>query len=174
MSAVMLINLSYTVAAVLFILGLKFLGSPETARRGNALSSLGMLLAVVVTLLDHSIIDYRWILLGIVSGALIGTLAARLVAMTAMPEMVALFNGFGGIASLLVGCIALTQPLLDRFILLTIFMSIMIGGVTFSGSLVAWGKLSEKMTGRPLVFNGQRFVNGGLLLANIVCGVMFV
>ncbi|MDH4027151.1 MAG: NAD(P)(+) transhydrogenase (Re/Si-specific) subunit beta, partial [Desulfuromonadales bacterium] len=117
MSAVMLINLSYTVAAVLFILGLKFLGSPETARRGNALSSLGMLLAVVVTLLDHSIIDYRWILLGIVSGALIGTLAARLVAMTAMPEMVALFNGFGGIASLLVGCIALTQPLLDRFIL---------------------------------------------------------
>ena len=174
MSGVMLINLSYTVSAVFFILGLKFLSSPVTARRGNALSSLGMLLAVVVTLLDHSIIDYRWILLGIVIGTLIGALAARLVAMTAMPEMVALFNGLGGIASLLVGCIALSQPLLDRFILLTIFMSIMIGGVTFSGSLVAWGKLSERITGRPLVFNGQRFVNGGLLLANIVCGVMFV
>ena len=128
MSGVMLINLSYTVSAVLFILGLKFLSSPETARRGNALSSLGMLLAVVVTLLDHSIVDYRWILLGIVIGTLIGALAARLVAMTAMPEMVALFNGLGGIASLLVGCIALSQPLLDRFILLTIFMSIMIGG----------------------------------------------
>ncbi|MDH3809099.1 MAG: NAD(P)(+) transhydrogenase (Re/Si-specific) subunit beta, partial [Desulfuromonadales bacterium] len=174
MSGVMLINLSYTVSAVLFILGLKFLSSPVTARRGNALSSLGMLLAVVVTLLDHSIIDYRWILLGIVIGTLIGALAARLVAMTAMPEMVALFNGLGGIASLLVGCIALSQPLLDSFILLTIFMSIMIGGVTFSGSLVAWGKLSERITGRPLVFKGQRFVNGGLLLANIVCGVMFV
>jgi NAD(P) transhydrogenase subunit beta len=174
MSGVMLINLSYTVSAVLFILGLKFLSSPVTARRGNALSSLGMLLAVVVTLLDHSIIDYRWILLGIVIGTLIGALAARLVAMTAMPEMVALFNGLGGIASLLVGCIALSQPLLDSFILLTIFMSIMIGGVTFSGSLVAWGKLSERITGRPLVFKGQRFVNGGLLFANIVCGVMFV
>ncbi|TNF50187.1 MAG: NAD synthetase, partial [Deltaproteobacteria bacterium] len=141
MPTVILINLCYTVAAVFFILGLKLLGTPDTARRGNALSSLGMLLAVVVTLLDQAIIDYHWILLGIVTGTVIGALAARLVAMTAMPEMVALFNGFGGIASLLVGCMALSQNQLDRFILLTIFMSIMIGGVTFSGSLIAWGKL---------------------------------
>jgi NAD(P) transhydrogenase subunit beta len=174
MPTVVLINLCYTVAAVFFILGLKLLGTPDTARRGNALSSLGMLLAVVVTLLDQAIIDYHWILLGIVTGTVIGALAARLIAMTAMPEMVALFNGFGGIASLLVGCMALSQNQLDRFILLTIFMSIMIGGVTFSGSLVAWGKLSERITGRPLVFNGQRLVNGGLLLANFACGVMFV
>ena len=109
MSMNLLINLSYTAAAVLFILGLKFLGSPATARRGNTLSALGMLLAVVVTLLDQAIIDYRWILLGIVIGGVIGTLAARLVAMTAMPEMVALFNGFGGLASLLVGWVALAQ-----------------------------------------------------------------
>lgn len=174
MQTIMLINLSYTIAAVLFIFGLKFLGHPDTARRGNAMSSLGMLLAVVVTLLDHAIIDYRWILLGIVLGTVIGALAARLVAMTAMPEMVALFNGFGGIASLLVGCVALSQPQLDRFILLTIFMSILIGGVTFSGSLIAWGKLSERITGRAVVFSGQRFVNSGMLLANIACGVMFV
>ncbi len=174
MTNVMLINLIYTLAAVLFILGLKYLGHPDTARRGNALSSLGMLLAVIVTLTDHAIIDYRWILLGIVAGTVIGSLAARLVAMTAMPEMVALFNGFGGIASLLVGWVALSQDQPDRFILLTIYLSIMIGGVTFSGSLIAWAKLSEKMTGRPLVFNGQRFINGGLLLANIICGVLFV
>ena len=80
-----LINLSYTVAAVLFILGLKFLGSPATARRGNLLSALGMLVAVVVTLLDQAIIDYRWIMLGMLIGSVIGALAARLVAMTTMP-----------------------------------------------------------------------------------------
>ena len=174
MNTTMLINLFYTLAAVLFILGLKLLGHPDTARRGNAISSLGMLLAVVVTLLDQSIIDYRWILLGIVIGTMIGALAARMVAMTAMPEMVALFNGFGGIASLLVGWVALEQPQLDSFILMTIFMSILIGGVTFTGSLMAWGKLSERITGRPLVFKGQRWVNAGILLANVVCGVLFV
>ena len=174
MAITLLINLSYTAAAVLFILGLKFLGSPATARRGNTLSALGMLLAVIVTLLDQAIIDYRWILLGIVAGGLIGTLAARLVAMTAMPEMVALFNGFGGLASLLVGWVALAQPRLDGFVLLTIFLSILIGGVTFTGSLVAWGKLSEKLPGRPILFRGQRLVNAGLLLANFACGALFV
>jgi len=174
MSMPLLINLSYTVAAVLFILGLKFLGSPATARRGNTLSALGMLLAVVVTLLDQAIIDYRWILLGIVVGGVVGALAARLVAMTAMPEMVALFNGFGGLASLLVGWVALAQSGLDSFLLLTIFLSILIGGVTFTGSLVAWGKLSEKLPGQPIQFRGQRLVNAGLLLANFACGALFV
>lgn len=174
MQTIMLINLSYIVAAVLFILGLKLLGSPATARRGNMISSLGMLLAVVVTLLDQGIIDYRWILLGMVIGTVVGTLAARLVAMTAMPEMVALLNGFGGIASLLVGWVALEQSQLSSFILLTIFLSILIGGVTFTGSLVAWGKLSERITGRPIMFTGQRLVNVAILLANFACGVMFV
>ncbi len=174
MQTIMLINLTYTVAAVLFILGLKLLGSPATARRGNMISSLGMLLAVVVTLLDQGIIDYRWILLGMVIGTLVGTLAARLVAMTAMPEMVALLNGFGGIASLLVGWVALEQSQLNSFILLTVFLSILIGGVTFTGSLVAWGKLSERITGRPIMFTGQRLVNVAILLANFACGVMFV
>jgi NAD(P) transhydrogenase subunit beta len=174
MQTAMLINLSYTMAAVLFILGLKLLGNPATARRGNAVSSLGMLLAVVVTLMDQAIIDYRWILLGMVIGAVVGTFAARLVAMTAMPEMVALFNGFGGIASLLVGWVALGQVQLNNFILLTIFLSILIGGVTFTGSLVAWAKLSERISGRPLIFRGQRRVNVLILLANFACGVLFV
>jgi NAD(P) transhydrogenase subunit beta len=174
MPTIMLINLSYIVAAVLFILGLKLLGNPATARRGNMLSALGMLLAVVVTLLDHAIIDYRWILLGMVIGGVVGALAARLVAMTAMPEMVALFNGFGGIASLMVGWVALAQPQLNSFLLLTVFLSILIGGVTFTGSLVAWGKLSERLPGRPIIFRGQHLVNVALLLANFACGAMFV
>ena len=98
-----IVNLSYILASMLFIFGLKMLGSPETARRGNLISSSGMLLAVIVTLLDQSIVDYRWIIGGLCIGASIGYLAATRVKMTSMPEMVALFNGFGGIASLLVG-----------------------------------------------------------------------
>ena len=102
MSWNLLINFSYIISAALFIYGLKMLSHPQSARRGNFLSSLGMLLALIVTLLNRDIIDFRWIILGIVIGTIIGAFAARLVAMTQMPEMVALFNGSGGIASLLV------------------------------------------------------------------------
>jgi len=98
-----LVNVVYILASVLFIFGLKMLGSPETARKGNLVSAMGMLIAVVVTLLDQSIIDFKWIFVGLVLGSLVGVIAAMKVKMTAMPEMVAIFNGFGGIASLLVG-----------------------------------------------------------------------
>ncbi len=102
------IQMAYVVAAALFIFGLKQLGSAATARRGNLLSALGMLLAVVAALLDQGIVEYQWILLGFAVGGVIGAAAARLVQMTSMPEMVALFNGFGGLASLLVGAAALS------------------------------------------------------------------
>ena len=98
-----LVNFSYILSSMFFIFGLKMLGSPETARRGNLLSSTGMFLAVIVTLLDQSILDFTWIIVGVLIGASIGFFASTLIKMTAMPEMVALFNGFGGIASLLVG-----------------------------------------------------------------------
>ena len=110
-----LIQYSYVVAAALFIYGLKQLGSPATARRGNLISSLGMLVAVVAALLSQGI-DYTWILIGVAIGGSIGAAAARLVQMTSMPEMVALFNGFGGMASLLVGAAALA-PDSDTFTL---------------------------------------------------------
>ena len=103
-----LVNVVYILASVLFIIGLKMLGSPETARKGNLVSAMGMLIAVVVTLLDQSIIDYKWIVVGLVLGSLVGVIAAMKVKMTAMPEMVAIFNGFGGIASLL--CLLYTSP----------------------------------------------------------------
>ena len=169
----LLINLSYVAAAVLFIFGLKMLGSPATARNGNLISAVGMLIAIVVTLLDHSIVDFRWIVVGLVVGGMIGAFAARLVAMTAMPEMVALFNGFGGIASLFVGWAALHSVGNTTFTIATIFLSILIGGLTFTGSLIAWGKLNEVISGRPYIFAGQRIVNSLLLLAIIVTGVMF-
>lgn len=174
MDTALLINLSYVVAAILFIYGLKLLGHPGTARRGNQLSAIGMLVAVVFTLIDQNILSYGWIIFGILVGSAIGTYAARTIEMTSMPEMVALFNGFGGIASLMVGWAALSEPELDSFILITIFLSILIGGVTFTGSLVAWGKLSEKIAGQPIQFSGQRIVNSALLAAIVLCGIMFV
>lgn len=128
----------YILCAFLFILGLKLLSSPATARRGNQLSSLGMLLAVVVTLAGNELLSFQWIAVGVVAGALIGALAARLVAMTSMPELVALFNGFGGLASLLVAWFEYrSDPDLITFTAATVFISVLIGGVTFTGSLVA-------------------------------------
>lgn len=174
MDTTVLINLSYIAAAILFIYGLKQLGHPSSARQGNRLSAIGMLVAVVVTLFDQGIISYGWIVVGILIGSAVGAYAARKVEMTSMPEMVALFNGFGGIASLLVGWAALSEPSLTGFILVTIFLSILIGGVTFTGSLVAYGKLSERIDGKPMVFAGQRYVNSGLIAAIVLCGVMFV
>ncbi len=169
----LLVNLSYVAAAVLFIFGLKMLGSPATARKGNLVSAVGMFIAVVVTLLDQSIIDYKWIIAGIIVGGAIGAMVARSVEMTGMPEMVALFNGFGGVASLFVGWAALYGMDASAFQLITIILSILIGGVTFSGSMVAWGKLSERISGKPLVFGGQRVFNILLILAIVISSVMF-
>ena len=173
MSGALLINLAYVVASALFIFGLKLLGSPASARRGNLISAVGMLIAVVAALLDQGIIEYHWIALGVVVGAIIGALSARLVAMTAMPEMVALFNGFGGLASLLVGWAVLYEVELGLFTLVTVALSILIGGLTFTGSVVAWGKLSETIPSKAMVFSGQQIVNGLLVLAIVASAVMF-
>ena len=174
----LLVNLAYIVAAVLFIFGLRMLGSPATARSGNALSSGGMLIAIVVTLLSRGIVEFHWIAIAAAAGALVGALAARLVAMTSMPEMVALFNGSGGIASLLVGWAALFSAdpggsAVTAFTAVTIFLSVMIGGVTFSGSIIAWAKLAEVMPSGAVVFAAQRFINGATLGGLVVCGVFF-
>ena len=112
MTTELMTQLGYVLAAGLFIFGLKMLGSPATARRGNMISAVGMLVAIVSALLDQGIVDFTYIAAGMVVGGAIGAIAARAVAMTAMPEMVALFNGFGGAASLLVGWAALSGRLL--------------------------------------------------------------
>jgi len=167
-----LVQYSYIVAAVLFIYGLKELGSPATARRGNFISAIGMLLAVVAGLLDQAIVDFQWIVLGIVIGAVIGGAAARMVQMTAMPEMVALFNGFGGMASLLVGWAAISNDA-GTFTLITIILSILIGGVTFTGSMIAYGKLSERIGSGAVLFSGQQVVNSLIVLGILGGSVMF-
>ena len=166
-----LVNVAYIVASILFILGLKMLGSPDTARRGNLLSSTGMLLAVLVTLVDQSIIDFTWILVGLISGGVIGYFAATKVQMTSMPEMVAIFNGFGGIASLLVGSAEFVGK---SDYLFPIYLTVLIGGVTFTGSLIAYGKLSEILGGRPTLYKGQQVVNSILLLLIAAIGIEMI
>ena len=168
-----LINIWYVVAAALFIFGLKQLGSPATAVRGNMLSSLGMLIAVVVTLFNAQIISFQWIAIAALGGAIVGAVVAQKIEMTSMPEMVALFNGSGGIASLLVGWAALYSGQTTTFTDITILLSVVIGGITFSGSILAWGKLSEVMNSAAIVFGAQRFVNALILVALLACAVMF-
>ena len=139
------VNLSYILASILFIFGLKMLSSPETAQRGNLISALGMLLAIIVTLMGNNIISYQWLAIALIAGAIVGASAASFVKMTTMPELVALFNGFGGIASLLVGSaefLNITSSL-NVIALTAVFLTVLIGGVTFTGSLLAFGKLSE-------------------------------
>ncbi|MCI5148010.1 MAG: NAD(P)(+) transhydrogenase (Re/Si-specific) subunit beta [Candidatus Electrothrix sp. MAN1_4] len=166
------INFIYVVSAVLFIFGLKMLSSPATARQGNLLSSLGMLIAIIVTMLNADL-DYKWIFLGIVLGSGIGAFAALRVEMTAMPEMVALFNGFGGISSLLLAWAEYHQNReLSVFIAIVVFLSAFIGGVTFLGSIVAFGKLSGKITQKAVIFKGQHIINAALLgIALIASGI---
>ena len=166
-----LVNLSYIAASILFIVGLKMLGSPDTARRGNAFSSSGMLLAVLITLLDQNIVDYRYIAGALIAGSVVGYFAATKVKMTSMPEMVAIFNGFGGIASLLVGSAEYVSGTFDNPAFLgAIFVTVLIGGITFTGSIVAYGKLSEIISGRPFLYKGQQFVNGLIVLSILLVG----
>ena len=173
MNIELFIQLGYVVAAGLFIFGLKMLGSPDTARRGNGISAIGMLVAIVAALLDQGIVQYEFILGGMIVGGAIGAIAARTVAMTSMPEMVALFNGVGGAASGLVGIAALSIAD-SSFTYITIILSILIGGVTFTGSLVAYGKLSETIGSGALTFSGQKFVNALIVIGIVASAVMFV
>ena len=158
------VNLAYIFASILFIFGLKMLSSPETAQRGNLVSASGMLIAILVTLAQKEIIAYEYLLIALFGGIILGVLASTLVKMTSMPELVALFNGFGGIASLLVGVAEFINPSSATLIqLVAISFTVLIGGITFSGSLIAFGKLSEIISGKPLILFGQRFVLSTLL-----------
>ncbi len=174
------IQLGYLASAVLFILGLKRLSRPRTAVQGNMMSSIGMLLAVVVTLFNSEILSFWVIVAGLVVGGAIGTLLATRVAMTGMPQLVALFNGFGGLASLLVGAASLEEALdlsggedLGVEFLSTAALTILIGSVTFSGSVVAFAKLQEiwRDLGNPTVL---RAANIGLVALSALLGVMIV
>jgi H+-translocating NAD(P) transhydrogenase subunit beta len=170
-----LMHITYLVAAVLFILGLKRLSSPKTARSGNLMGASGMLLAIVATLAFTQILSWVWIIFGLVVGASIGAFLARWVKMTAMPQMVAVFNAFGGGASALVASaefLGYLEPgiLAPTFVVsLTIVLSVFIGSITFSGSFLAWAKL-EGHWERAITYPGSNIVNGLVFLAIIAIG----
>lgn len=170
------ITIAYLIASILFILGLKNLGSPKTARRGNLFSMLAMLIAIVATLLDKEILNYTYIIVGLVIGGAIGVIAARKVQMTAMPQMVALFNGLGGGAS---ASVALAEyfritgePKPD--VIISVMFSLFIGSLTFTGSLVAFGKLQGLVKSIPIVFMMQQQLNILLFIFFCVLGVIVV
>ncbi len=167
-----LIQATYLVASALFIIAIKLLNSPRTARLGNGLGALGMLMGVIATLFYQEIVRYEWILLGVVLGGALGAWMALRVRMTAMPQMVALLNGFGGGASTLVGLVEVLRRVPQGedspVWLLTVGLSILIGAATFSGSLIAAGKLHEVITGRPIVFPGHHYQTGLWLVAALV------
>ncbi|HAB58123.1 MAG: NAD synthetase [Acidimicrobiaceae bacterium] len=170
-----LIQFGYLVAAVLFILGIRGLARPRTAVRGNKLGSLGMLVAVVVTLTDNDIIGYGAIVGGLVVGTAIGVLLATRVQMTGMPQLVALFNGFGGAASLLVAAagfievLDVVEPDLETSVATAAALAI--GGVTLTGSIVAFGKLQELVGGGAVASAPLRVLNIAVAVATIVFGV---
>jgi NAD(P) transhydrogenase subunit beta len=174
-----IIAVAYIVSAVLFIFGLKRLSSPATARLGNQLAAFGMVLALAVTLLDRQIISFWTIAIGMLLGAAIGTYFARTVQMTAMPQMVALFNGMGGATAALVSVaefirLANKGDIIGRGETTSIVLGTIIGAISFTGSLIAFGKLQEILPGKPVQFPLQRLLNGLLLLAIVALGVSIV
>lgn len=179
-----LIEIAYMVSAVTFIYGLKMLSKPTTAVRGNIVSGLGMCLAIGVTLLNKDIHSFEYIIIGGAIGTAIGAFAALRVPMTLMPGFVAFFNGTGGLCSMFVGWsdyhIRFTGQgygvlNLDEFILLlATFLAMVIGGVTFSGSMIAYAKLEEKMNSKPILFKSQQIVNALVLGGLVAMGVTYV
>jgi len=173
------IAVSYIVAAILFIFGLKQLSSPATARSGNRLAAVGMTLALLATLVDRQILSYWTIALGMVIGAVMGIYFARTVQMTAMPQMVALFNGMGGATAALVSVaeflrLSAAGEAIGAGEATSIVLGTAIGAISFTGSIIAFGKLQEILPGKPLQFPLQRLINALILLSVAVLGILIV
>ena len=174
------IQFAYLIASVLFIIGIKKMNKTSEARAGNQLSAVGMFIAILATVVQVEALSLIYIFVCIVIGSAIGLYVAYKVEMTQMPEMVALFNGFGGLASVAVSIsdywLKSQENSLDIDIItgVSIVLSIFIGGITFTGSMIAWGKLSGKVNGNAIIFGGQHPLNLLLFVASIVASVLAV
>ncbi len=180
------IEITYLIASVLFILGIKYLGSPKTARKGNLYAAIGMFLAIAATLFDQQVLTFEWIIIGSLIGSIAGVIMAYKTPMTGMPQMVGMLNGFGGGASILVALseyfkknpnypvntgLPFDLPI-DQGI--AIILSILIGGVTFTGSMIAFGKLQGLVTGKVVKYPLQHTMNALLFLGVLAAGVYVV
>src|SRR5271165_1999344 len=169
-----IIEVLYMVAAALFILSLKWLSSPATARRGIFAGEAGMLLAIVGTLFHHGIVDFKWIAIALVLGTIIGVPLGN-VAMTAVPQRTALSHAFGALCVTLVGTAEfyLRTPEVPKFTMSVLSLEVILGSLTFTGSLMAAGKLQEVLPQRPITYKGQNLVNLGMLgVAVVIAGVL--
>jgi NAD(P) transhydrogenase subunit beta len=172
---VVLINVAYLIAAVCFIVGLKLLSSPATARRGNQVAALGMAVAVVATLFMPGLRNVWLILVGLAIGAVLAVFAARSVKMTAMPQMVAIFNGMGGATAALVSLVEFQHKAdIGRGEIVSIALGVIIGSISFSGSMIAFGKLQELISGRPISYPNQRQVNAIIGIAVLALAVIII
>ena len=169
-------NILYVFSSVLFIFGIKRLSHPKTARSGNFIASMGMLIAIITTLIANGNISLELVGLGILIGSIIGAFFAIRVEMTQMPQMVAIFNGFGGIASALIASAEYLNPdgILSTFSLSTISLSVFVGTLTFTGSFIAFGKLQGFISGQPIVFPGQQILNGLIALFLVATAAFMV
>ena len=170
-----ILEITYLIATALFILSLKWLSSPATARHGVWAGELGMLLAVAGTLLDRGIVDYKWIAIALVLGTIIGVPLGR-VHMTAVPQRTALSHAFGALCVTLVGTseFYLRSPDIPPFMMAVLGMEVILGSLTFTGSLMASGKLQEILPQRPITYKGQNFVNLGVLGIAVALAVLLV
>src|ERR1700692_903475 len=169
------IEITYFIATILFILSLKWLSSPTTARRGVLAGEIGMALAIGGTLLYRGIVDYKLVAIGLVLGTIIGVPLGK-VAMTAVPQRTALSHAFGACCVTLVGTAEfyLRAPAVPKFMMSVLSMEVILGSLTFTGSLMAAGKLQEILPQRPIIFKGQNIVNLGMLLVAIGLAVYLV
>jgi H+-translocating NAD(P) transhydrogenase subunit beta len=164
----------YILAAIGFILAIKWMSSPETARRGVYAGEIGMLLAVVGTLLRFDVVSYQWIFIAFFIGSAIGIPLAYLMPMTAVPQRTALSHAFGALASALIGTAEYYRETPHGFVMVALVLETLLGFLTFTASLMAFGKLQEVLPTRPITFKGQNFVNLGILGAAIVLGIVLI
>jgi len=169
------IEIAYICAAVLFVLSLKWLSTPSTARRGVLAGEIGMVLAIAATLLYHGIVSYQWIAVGIVVGAVVGV-PLGMVPMTAVPQRTALSHAFGALAAAMVGTAEfyLDTPNISRFTMAALAIEVILGSLTFTASLMAAGKLQEVLPQRPITYKGQNLVNLSMLAASILIAIRLV
>src|SRR5579872_7057722 len=171
----LIIEITYLVATALFILSLKWMSSPTTARHGVWAGELGMLLAVAGTLLNRGIVDYKWVAIALVLGSIIGV-PLGLVQMTAVPQRTALSHAFGALCVALVGTAEfyLRAPAVPPFMMAVLSMEVILGSLTFTGSLMAAGKLQEILPQRPITYKGQNIVNISLLAIAVAVATYLV
>src|SRR5258708_7869317 len=164
----------YMLAAAGFILALKWMSSPATARRGVIAGEIGMLLAVVGTLLRYEVVEYQWIFIAFFIGSAVGVPLAYLMPMTAVPQRTAISHAFGALASALIGTAEYYRRMPHGFVMGALVLETLLGFLTFTASLMAFGKLQEILPQRPITYKGQNFVNLGLLGLAVVIGIVLI